>query len=180
MKTYLSIDLDYWFANGDGDINDLYRMLYTISDRPSIIVDEHHHIKEHIDSFDVDRIIHIDYHQDIVYPVNGSHFKIDCGNFFFFLKNRRDIDYEWYYPDIRCRTEGLCIDERYKPYSKKNFVFKSQTRKKGLPTLKSLKDVVAIGIACSYFYCFDVEEEIVNATRLYLNKLLSNCIDKTV
>lgn len=36
MKTYLSIDLDYWFANGDGDINDLYRMLYTIYDRPSI------------------------------------------------------------------------------------------------------------------------------------------------
>ncbi len=160
MKSYLSIDLDYWFNHSSPkSITGLKRILSQVKTIPDkLLVDEHHHLLDQINHSDCDNIIHVDYHQDLVFETEGPFGKvrdIECGSFLYFVNDKENKDFTWYYPDHdECIKKGLgfCMDLSYKPLAKSNFVYKTQKRKCGLPSDKELESVTSVGIAFSFDY----------------------------
>lgn len=161
MKTYCSIDLDYWlgpdhlYTNHERPPIDsfvsLMQKLGSVTDRR--LVDQHQFLLPHIEHTDSELILHIDYHQDIAFPT--AHFKtvaFNEGTFYYFLSNRETKEFVWYYPDKISLEQGLCVLKQDQPFSKKNQIFRSQTHKKGLPTDKLLKTVTSWGLAVSRDY----------------------------
>lgn len=160
MKSYLSIDLDYWFCKYPTEHCNTIKLLNLLcyfrhKDKNCLIVDEHHNLLDHINESDTDNIIHIDYHQDLCWYEENSNPKVECGNFFWFVDGKENKKFKWFYPDTdECikNAMGLCMDPSYKPLSKKNFIFNNQTRKCGLPTKQELETVTDIGISFSLDY----------------------------
>lgn len=161
MKTYLSIDLDYWLGSSYNDPEDLSTLGSVLNAVKhvgnTLMVDEHQNILDHINSIEPDKIIHIDFHQDIAYPHKREpEIELHCSNFFYYVNNRKDIDYEWFYPEKDCASlqhrNGLCVNYT-NPLSKDNWIFNAQKHKKGLPPIKELKSVSAVGFAASRDYC---------------------------
>ena len=158
MGTYLSIDMDYWFRNDNEDFDSMYKILDFVSTIDNkTIVQEHHEILSHINEHNPDHIIHVDYHQDIAFPYSRyDRMYLNCGTFYYFVEGRQEKTFKWFYPDYyTCILDhgGLCVDHWHKPFSKKNRIFKDQTMKCGVPTMKELSTVSAIGISLSQDYC---------------------------
>lgn len=168
---YLSVDLDYFFIesnfyNPPKDWYD-YKKCIKFLDRikhiqNKIIVDEHHLILDHINNSNCHDILHVDYHQDLAFPYKyiekygkKDNVYLECGTFYYFVKDKKDKKFTWYYPyyeDCIRKSMGLCVDELEKPLSKANFIFKDQKTKCGLPTNKELSNVTHLGIALSLDY----------------------------
>ena len=149
--TYLSIDLDYWLGFSQGDdppLQGLFRMLRNVKADSWLVVDEHHHLLPHIEQHDPQQILHVDYHTDVAFEVfevrRGKRVKVqpidlNCGTFFWFLKNRKNMQYTWFYPEGECpRSSGLCMPDEYKPLARCNWIFQEQRRKLGLPLKRQL------------------------------------------
>lgn len=178
MRTYISIDLDYWLCSTNeyiysekdypehAKIKSLFKLLKLL--RPiknKIIVEEHHELLPHIDDANPDRIIHIDFHQDIAFPYRGKDewinksraLTLSCGSFFYWVNKRREIDFEWWYPHLYCADykegAGLCMDRYHQPHKRNNFIFKNQIRRKGLPKNIDLNNIFGVGIAISREWC---------------------------
>ena len=175
--TYLSLDLDYWLAACWSELPPLaglFRILRQVKTDNWLIVDEHHHLLEHIDTANPSTILHVDYHTDVAYPLPApkgapstepEELELNCGTFFWFVKGREKMNYTWFYPELRCpQGPGLCMDESYQPLARKNWIFQEQRRKLGLPTKKQLSEVTTVGIAVSQDYC--------HADKEYLLRLL--------
>ena len=169
---YLSIDLDYWFSDESPSIRGLKRILDRVKNvRNKIIIDEHHCILDHINESGSNHILHVDYHQDIVYPtLKKENITLECGSFFYFVKDKEKKNFEWFYPSyVSCVKMGLglCMDPSYKPMTKPCFIFKDQKGKMGLPSDKQLENVSHVGIAFSFDYLkvYDVKVfiEVVDA-----------------
>lgn len=157
MGTYLSIDMDYWFRNGNEDFDSMYKLLnFTSTIDNKFLVQEHHELLPHINDCDPDHIVHVDYHQDIAFPYrNNERMYLNCGTFFYFVEKRQEKTFKWFYPNYStCILDhgGLCVDSWHKPFSKKNHIFKDQTMKCGVPTRKDLAHVSAVGISLSQDY----------------------------
>jgi len=122
MKTLLSIDLDYWTncykhynLNGATFIHMMFQHL------PKVwVIDNHHKILDLIPK-GTERIVNIDYHNDILgesafddyYNKNDDLNEGTWGNFLPKSVER----FEWFYPQHKkCVTEkgGLCCDENGK------------------------------------------------------------------
>jgi hypothetical protein len=173
MRHYLSLDIDYFLSNEpvlNFDVpSPLWATLKFISKLKFVenilLVKDHHHILPHINEFKPTLISHVDFHQDIAYPYPYKSFirpcdiELSCGTFLYFVENRRNIDFVWYYPYNYRRNDGLCVDMSFKPFSKKNFIFKTQRSKIGLPNNKLLSTVNAVGISLSpTFIIYDSSE----------------------
>jgi hypothetical protein len=176
---YLSIDLDYW-CSGDymysgfelPDINSLHQLLAdTMHVHNRLLVDPHDHLLTHINQAKPARIIHVDYHQDIAFPSRYSKtVSLNEGTFFYFVDNRADIDFCWYYPDMECRRFGWCVLPEEKPLSPKNRIFKTQTMKKGLPDKSLLAQVTHLGFAISEKYITQTLVEALNLVHPYFQE----------
>lgn len=168
-KTYLSIDLDYWFTNDECcRIKQLKNVLRSIKNIKNIkIVGEHHRMLSHINSVAPDKIIHVDYHQDIGFPTerNQKDFSMFCGNFLYYVKNRQSMDFEWYYPEYSAgngKGLGYCTSSYDpNPNSKKNHIFKTQIRRLGLPPHSTLSSCSAVGISISrnWWYVLNTDRQ---------------------
>lgn len=165
--TYLSIDLDYWLAASWSDpvpLAGLFKLLRQVQNADWLVVDEHHHILDHLHQWNPSDILHVDYHTDVAFETDwylrrGSRIELNCGTFFWFLKNRENMRYTWFYPEADCpRGEGLCMDKSFKPLARKQWIFREQRRKMGLPTRKQLAEVKAVGFAISRDYCYAEDE----------------------
>lgn len=175
--TYLSIDLDYWLAASWNDpplLSSLFRVLRQVRNADWVVVDEHHKILDHLHRWNPKEILHVDYHTDVAFPTKEvwmgkevhRNLELNCGTFFWFLRNREHMRYTWFYPEADCaRESGLCMDASFKPLARKQWIFEEQRRKMGLPTLKQLREVQAVGFAISRDYCHTEPE--------YLKRLMN-------
>jgi hypothetical protein len=160
MKAYLSIDLDFW--NGE-DFPEKYfdRLLNT--GLPITIVDEHHHLLQHIKQFEFDTIVNVDFHSDIVDNDKDEKGRfnisteLQCGTWANHIdgKNKHFI---WSMPNIACYTKktGTCHLD-YNPFN-----FKNPERVCGWTRVSRrvrwhprYKELVAIGIATSFGWTDD-------------------------
>ena len=161
MIRYISLDMDYFFGV-EGEPKDLsifYKMLELTKKAPTkILVEDHHHLLPHINATKPNVIHHIDYHQDISFPYHeGDDVPLNCGTFLYFVKDRKNIDFVWHYPNSSCigpEGNGYCVDPRAKPESKKNFVFKTQRRSVRLPKISDFLEASAVGISISRDYVY--------------------------
>lgn len=166
-RTYLSIDLDYWFSGYDYE--KIPRSISYIFDtikhlKNKILVDDHDELLDHINCCNPERIIHLDFHQDIAYPVKGSirteNVELNCGTFLYYVENRKNIDFEWYCPTSKCymkgHREGLCVEPSISISThKKNWIFRRQKTITGIPKLHDLESqICGIGVAISPDYCY--------------------------
>ncbi len=136
----------------------MLRFLRLLPKTNLILVDEHHHILDHLNSARCSDICHVDFHQDIAYPTKDMpEVELDCGSFFYYVKDRTNVNYTWFYPDASCAKgaqHGLCMPREAKPFAKSNLIFGSQRMRLGLPNLKGL-NVCGVGVAVSTLYLED-------------------------
>jgi hypothetical protein len=107
--TYITIDLDYW--DNDYELGKLtegkYFLKWLMEKRKDLyIVEEHHHILDHIQSFpDITKIINIDFHSDIANePVD----ELNEGTWANFVNKRETMTFEWRMPSM-----DTCLEKGY-------------------------------------------------------------------
>lgn len=177
---YLSIDLDYWLSMSPNDPaekvildameSDLVRIIRSsIQQRRNVddpfqvlLAKDHDELLPSINESKCEEIVHIDFHQDIAWPIKGEKFHIHCGNFFYGVGGREEKSFTWWYPTEDARSLGICsslegrgidVPEHLDPFRKENFIFKDQFDRKGLPRASDLFGVTHVGIAFSPDYC---------------------------
>lgn len=168
MKTYLSIDLDYWLSEPYVEYTQsLTRVLKSVRHvQDIIIVEDHHEILDHVNRLVPDKILHIDYHQDIAFPrYAGDTVDLQCGTFLYFVENRERIDFEWWYPRKECAERsgtGWCCDYKH-PRSNKARIFATQRQRLGLPTSAELARVSAVGFSISRDWCNEFVDTVLSS-----------------
>lgn len=151
---YMSVDLDYW-ANKDG-IQDkegfikFYSKLKSLN-LPIFYTKYHDGILEDLNNKKVDKILQIDYHNDIVmepvYPL-----ELNEGTWAAFYQYKKDAIFEWRYPSKKeCFDDGwgICDGDGWKP---KKMGYKKASRRQGLYNIEWNK-VSYISISLSPNWC---------------------------
>lgn len=166
MKTYLSIDIDYF-----NEENPLERRMHSFFNQvknlniPGILVVDHDELVPHVDSFDWDKLVNVDYHSDISdilyskekgYYCNKTEKKEECneGTWVNFVRGK-DGHYEWRYPNKQAFSYwGRCesTPSEYPFFEPGNRCYHSWENDiravHGLRGL-DLNDVVAFGVCLS-------------------------------
>lgn len=170
MGDYLSIDLDFWLTDFSWyekrqtkKMYDFLNSLPNVENR--LIVDDHHHLLDHINTSSCDTIYHVDYHQDLAFPTRkGERIQLNCGTFFYFVKKRKEKNFKWFCPHSKCwknQCYGICVDGA-NPMIKKNWIFKTQSVKTGVPDISNL-NITDIGVSLSPEWCCCPNEVVLSA-----------------
>lgn len=173
MRNYLSIDLDYWMEFDKEGIMYGYRyesyglkkMIAFLNKAialkvPIHIVDYHDEMAKYVNRFNVDQVINVDTHSDLV---DRSYFygcsrTIDEACWSSFVHHRGEKRFLWYHPDPECYCStsgysgrGRC-DRDENPFegnSKEICGWGKCNHRTGLPTKQQMDNVVAVGICIS-------------------------------
>lgn len=110
-KVLLTIDLDYWTYDNKSKLSDLYLASVFINKIKSHcsynVIEYHHEILDHCND-EYDKIINIDYHNDIVEDAENDLNEGTWGNFL----PKQYKEFEWRYPDYyQCIKlgDGICV-----------------------------------------------------------------------
>lgn len=162
-KVYLSVDLDYW----TGDIRTkrgMEQFVNKIIDKyeegmPVKLVLDHHRLLNHVNKFEVDTLINVDYHSDIVEETANE--SLDCGSWITFVRDKGEMHVTWCAPNYKeCVTHGAGrCDDWFGPYNTQEGVlerpeiagWKSIYTTEGVGCIP-WGNVVAIGVAVSPNY----------------------------
>lgn len=130
MKTYLSVDLDFWNYYGKNQFNKSFFYKILTSDIPKLLVDEHHKLLPHINNFNFDEVINLDYHSDMadnLHIFDDNHRakklfatppRLNCGVWGNHVKNRKNSTFIWKHPHKdKVLWRGGCHTECYIPLS---------------------------------------------------------------
>lgn len=107
MKTYLSIDLDFW-NQGKRSLPHLKRFLTTVRHNLPMsrikVVDSHEELLPHVNESGCDELINIDWHSDVTNRFDSCEYnlrsptKLNCGTWVSFVKFRKQGVYTWIHP----------------------------------------------------------------------------------
>lgn len=154
MKSYLSIDLDYWGMQEDDTVSSLSSFIdKSISiEVPIKVYDTHEKILNHLNRYDVDHLYQVDYHSDVC---EDDVKEIEEGTWANFYKYRNNCVFEWRYPSFKkCFQErwGRCDSSQSEdyvgPWPKHFFPYKQVIRRQGLKNIR-WNTIQAIGISVS-------------------------------
>jgi len=162
MRTYLSIDLDYFHCAGFTPIDEdlvnkrfdvFIDWIVSLNMKPKF-VESHEQLLDHINETSPDKILHIDTHSDIAFTdPRGNSPKLNDGTFMFFVEGKRNIEYEWRLPDrVHCirNKAGICDCEGWPTVKmrKQDSGWKKLSYKAGLSGIKN-HEIASIGFAFS-------------------------------
>lgn len=111
MRTYLSIDIDYWdLAETTLEAKDLFRKIFRLG-VPLVIVDDHQDLIEFVNKSAATKVINVDYHSDYANLTEKEFEELvpNCGTWIDYIKCLEK--FEWRYPSFsRCfkDKEGRC------------------------------------------------------------------------
>ena len=153
MKSYLSVDLDYW---GMSDAPTAVRFINKILslNKPISVYKSHESILKDLNKYKVDHLYQIDFHSDIVEAYDEEYdIVLEEGTWANYYHWRRDCTFEWRYPSTeRCFTQrgGRCDLSQYndQPWPRREFPYKKIIRRQGLHYIQ-WQTVRAIGFAIS-------------------------------
>lgn len=110
MKTYLSIDLDYWNGGSKKSINAFFAHVFGL-ELPLWIAPLHHQLVPDINHYPhCDTLINVDYHSDISDVDDRHPFPLTEGTWANFVLWQRRGTYIWRFPHTDCLTpdSGYC------------------------------------------------------------------------
>ena len=164
MKTYLSIDLDFWNHRSLTELEKvLLRVKEVVEKRelPFAIVDQHHRLVRHIDRCECERVINMDYHSDIVnkpFPCENE-MSFNCGSWANFVRKKLRKEYVWLYPKNTKMKWAYCHwpqHYRFSPFHDPSQAGWESVRKEAVPVRSFPWDIFyglsGIGLAMSYEY----------------------------
>jgi len=158
MKSFLSIDLDYWGLQEIGYKKSIIKFLDTIIklNKPINIFESHEEILPFLNQFKVNHLYQIDFHSDIC--EDFPDIELNEGTWVNYYKYKENCTFEWRYPDIeRCYNEGWgrcdsSQDAGYcAPWPSNLFPYKRIIREQGLDNI-NFDSIIAIGIATSRWW----------------------------
>jgi hypothetical protein len=160
-NTYLSIDLDY-YTGVEYDSKERYQCLDLVNKAlelrvPTIVVDTHHGLTEHINKmgkrFELDHLINIDFHDDIVCKnVCG----LTEGTWVIHINWKNNGLYEWRYPSYtECisNQNGICDRTVNLFDAPSRSGWYDCARKEGLDNI-NWDNIKALGICLSGFWLY--------------------------
>jgi hypothetical protein len=156
LNVYLSIDLDYWrHAHERWYVLDFFRKVQArvkTAKLPVTVAFYHHHLVDDINAWcqQLNRVINVDYHSDIVDEVRGADLRFNEGSWANFIHFRGDGTFEWRYPDSKCLStgEGYCHEQK-NPFLKPEVAgWKRTVKRRGLGNIP-WDDIFAVGIVLS-------------------------------
>lgn len=157
MKSFLSVDLDYWGLKEYGYKKSIVRFLNKIIslNKPLQVFESHEEILPFLNRFKVDHLYQIDFHSDVC---EDDAVELNEGTWANYYKYKKNCTFEWRYPDVeKCYNEGWgrCDSSQnsgYKaPWPSNLFPYKNVIRKQGLDNI-NFNSVTAIGIAVSRWW----------------------------
>ena len=154
---YLSVDLDYWCASetvwtGATD------MLKTIAKwgGPTVMVDDHGDMLEHINKHPCQLLVNVDAHSDIwnYDAIVRCGRECDCSNWVNYVRWQQGQEFLWLHPHAPKSVweDGACHGDAPNPFYKKNLpssAWKKASKKRGEFPAAWWKNVQAVGIAIS-------------------------------
>jgi len=151
MKTYLSIDLDYWNEQSHARaVDDLDYLIDEICGRelPFKVVFDHEKLLSHLRQFDFRRLINVDFHSDVANIDTCSELQLNCGTWVNFVPHCRSREYLWVHPGSlafgRCdQRTNVRFPDIYTGWGD------VEETNKDWRKLLDWKDVVAVGISLS-------------------------------
>lgn len=106
MKAYLSIDCDYWRRHQDPrSCTAFFQEVWKLG-LPIYVAMFHHHLLPHINSFNCDTLINVDFHSDLVDLDIGRATPFNEGTWGNFIDWRYDGTFVWRYPSSECLEIG--------------------------------------------------------------------------
>jgi hypothetical protein len=160
VSTYLSLDIDYWGNSQDDRHMFPFVQRVLALKKPTLVVRDHHHLLPHINKYTSDRLINVDYHDDIVYkPTQGERgdsraVELEEGTWGSFVKWREGAWFQWMHPHVGDKfNDGLCdpLVYIYGPEDSGCTGWSRVTKRRGTSTIP-WDDIIAVGIALSPTY----------------------------
>jgi len=179
LKTYLSIDLDYWANKYEKQLSQVNarNFLQKVKSlkKPIFLCSSHEEILSHLNKYKVDKVINVDFHSDVVYEdrINYDDPKeLNEGTWANYYKYRKSSIFEWRYPNVELcfrqgwgRCEWLWPDHEIGKFEKRRMGYKKIIRGQGTCGIIS-NDIVGIGVSKSPEWCdpwiYDLFEEVMN------------------
>ncbi len=148
MKTYLSIDLDYWHRSTKHACTRFFQKVWQLK-LPIYVAMYHHHLLPHINANEADQLLNIDHHSDLV-NLDGSVLDFNEGTWGNFVDWRLSGLFHWRYP----QTGGQDCHVGDDPFTKSSFrVCRwGQTKKQAGVRNIPWKSIVAVGVCLSPDY----------------------------
>jgi hypothetical protein len=153
VKTYLSIDLDYWRRDFDREpwhAKRFFKRVWLLG-LPIRVALHHHHLIRDINRIkDLDKVVNVDYHSDIVeehedYP----HLELTEGTWANYVEHRRNMIFEWRYPSEECLDCGTGYCHTYRnPFEEDCTPWWSVRKKEGVARIP-WSEICAVGVCLS-------------------------------
>lgn len=172
MKTFLSVDLDYW-NEVKNNFSRMVKYLKSIrtSGIPIVLVKDHEQMLPFVDQSKATSLINLDYHSDLAdifvdndeTPVLGKTEDFNCGTWVNWVKLRKVSHFLWIHPHKSCYVNSFCswdrkgvgrCDVNKNPFTKEfNTGWKEAKHKTGTPPkINRIPNLTMIGICISPDY----------------------------
>ena len=149
MRTYLSIDIDFW-NDLDAAETSLSRLLLRRGDIPTLSVMNHQQLLQDVDESDADRLVNVDEHSDLTDTTVNI---FECGSWISYVRWRKRGEYLWI-RNQRGTIHGSC--NRYRGYwdagsdwGETRGIFRRQE----IDLCLYLQECVGIGLCLSPSFC---------------------------
>jgi hypothetical protein len=149
MKTYLSIDLDFWFDPTRAR-EQLILLMQRLGKRPITAVMNHQQMLAAVNASNAQRLINIDAHSDLA---ESSVMKLNCGTWISYVKWRTEGAYIWIRPDAgfhnSCNGDDRAI---WNAGTDWKYSVSRHISRRNLKLTTYLHDCVEVGICMSPAY----------------------------
>jgi hypothetical protein len=106
MKSFLSVDIDYWNGSQEETVRKNLENLHKVCSEKQIKISavmNHQQMLPLVNSFCPTKLINIDYHSDLT---DNSIEHLNCGTWVSYVKNRAKSEYVWFHPNSE--SDGDC------------------------------------------------------------------------
>jgi len=150
MKTYLSIDLDYWRNHTSPEACTRFFKAVWKTGLPVYTSFYHHHLLGHVNESGCRRLINVDYHSDLSDLVSGHVLTFEEGTWVNFVDWRHKGEFIWRFPSTQiCVNEedGYC-HAHTNPFQHNVSGWGTATKRVGVYGIP-WRDITAIGVCLS-------------------------------